>query len=147
MIRDATREDYPVLESMCQSFWNSLDFDEEYEQGSSEMYLDIALSQNLLFVYESDNKIKGFVAGCMIPLMGSKSTFSGTEQAWWVDPYYRGTTIGARLKKHIEKAAKNLGCKYWNMVALESSMPQEIKAMYEKDGYRVTETTYMKRLT
>jgi len=147
MIRDATKEDYPAIEGHAKRFWEETYHYKQglpYEDGSAILYMDIAYNQGLLFVSEVDGKVVGFTAGAAAPLLGNSSTMSGSEIAWWVDPAYRNSSEGLDLLRALEKGAKELGCSYWNMVSMQSSMPEYIERVYKKMGYEHSETTYQK---
>lgn len=146
MIRDATKEDFSAIELHAARFWQETEFDEPYQSGSALFYMNIAFDQELLIVAERDGKVIGFAAGCYSPLMGDNSILAGTEMAWWIDPLHRNSRDGIGLLKGLESKAKKVGCKYWNMVSLESSMPQEIQKIYHRMGYLHTESSFMKRL-
>ena len=147
MIREATKEDYPAIEKHAKRFWEETVYHKEgipYEDGSAIMYMDVAYQQGLLFVSEVDGEVVGFTAGATAPLLGSKSTYSGSEIAWWVDPEHRKSREGLELLKALEEGAKELGCSYWNMVSMQSSMPEQIEKVYKRMGYKHVETAYQK---
>lgn len=145
MIRSAEIDDFTAIELLAKEFWAHTRYEEDYQDGSALMYIQIAYDHGLLLVSEHD-EITGFVAGCATPLMGANSVKSGTELAWWVKPEARNSRDGINLLKAIEQKAKDIGCKYWNMVAMESSMPEHIKRIYKRMGYEKTETTYIRGL-
>lgn len=147
MIRDAVEADFPEIERHCARFWKETQFnDVPYVDGASIPYIKIALEHDLLFVLERGGEIVGFSAGCVAPLMGDSSRLSGTELAWWVDPEHRKGGGGIGLLKALESRARELGCEYWNMIAMQSSMPTQIESIYLKMGYNKGESTYTKRL-
>tara|TARA_R110000803_G_scaffold187624_1_gene249983 strand:- start:83 stop:523 length:441 start_codon:yes stop_codon:yes gene_type:complete len=146
MIRTATVNDFAKLELMCAEFWQHAPYDVEYKAGSATPFLEMCLSHELLFVAEKDGDIIGFTAGCTIPLMGNIEILHGTELAWWVNPQHRGGSAGIRLLMALEDAARELGCMYWSMVFMETSMPKTVRGMYERLGYELKETSYGKRL-
>lgn len=146
MIRIATIDDYADLELMCAEFWEHAPYDVEYKAGSATPFLELCLSHGLLFVAENDQEIIGFTAGVTVPLMGNSDVLHGTELAWWVSPQHRGGSAGIKLLMALEGAARELGCVYWSMVFMETSMPEAVRGMYDKLGYELKETSYGKRL-
>ncbi len=146
MIRAATEADYPALEAHCAEFWKSAPFDEAYRAGSAVMYFDIAREAGLLLVAERDGVIVGFAAGAISPLMGDSGVLQGAELAWWVAPDHRGGTLGIRLLQALEDAGRAAGCRYWNMIFMETSMPEAVRSIYERLGYTLKETVYGRRL-
>jgi predicted N-acetyltransferase YhbS len=146
MIRHATKDDYPAIEKHAEAFWVHAPFDVPYKKGSAIFYMDIALDQGLLLVAEIDDQIVGFAAGALSPLMGNNDYLNGSELAWWIEPEYRGGRLGIQLMKGLENAAREAGCTFWNMIYMESCMPEAIEGMYQKMSYQRKETTYGKRL-
>ena len=145
MIRIATEEDFNAILDHCEVFWKHTQFIEPFERDHTAQSVYMALNHGLLAVLEIDSKIVGFAAGVKSYLLGSTHALTGTELAWWIEPNYRGGH-GIALKNFLEGLARDQGIKYWNMVAMESSMPAKIKAIYEKQGYELAETVYTKVL-
>lgn len=145
-IRAALESDFNDIETMAAEFWQHAGFDVPYKAGSAQLYIKIAFDQQLLLVAEKDHELIGFAAGATAPLMGNLDYTVGTELAWWVQPAHRGGKLGIQLLKALEVAAKAAGCDFWGMLYMESSMPGNIKKIYQKMGYRLQETTYLKRL-
>jgi len=146
LIRPATKDDYPAIESHAEEFWAHAPFDVPYKSGSAIFYMDIAYEQGLLLVAEHQGEVVGFAAGACSPLMGNDDYIIGSELAWWIDPAHRGGRLGIALLMALEVAAKESGCAIWNMIYMESCMPKIIEKMYQKMGYTLKETTYSKRL-
>ncbi len=146
MIRNATTDDFSEIEKMASQFWPDAGFDVPYKEGSAMFYIKLAYNQSLLIVAEKDNELVGFAAGAKSPLMGNSDFTAGSELAWWVHPDHRGGKLGIQLLQGLEQAAKEAGCHYWSMIFMQSSMPDTIKGIYEKMGYKLQETTYLKRI-
>ena len=146
MIRNATTDDFPKIEKMASQFWPDAGFDVPYKDGSSMFYIKLAYNQSLLIVAKKDGELVGFAAGAKSPLMGNSDYMAGSELAWWVHPDHRGGKLGIQLLQGLEQAAKDAGCHYWSMIFMQSSMPDTIKGIYEKMGYKLQETTYLKRI-
>ena len=138
--------DYPQLDDHCAEFWKHSPFTEPYVRGSAETYLDIARSCGLLFKAIQNGRIIGFAAGAVSPLMGDSSILMGSELAWWVEPSSRSTGAGIALLERLEDAARAIGVKYWTMIYMETSMPEQIRQIYEQRGYSLKETSYVKQL-
>ena len=69
---------------------------------------------------------------------------SATELAWWIDEDARGGRIGINLLRYMEQLAQVAGVKYWNMIAMRSSMFDEVTGMYQRMGYVENEVIYTK---
>ena len=147
MIRLAEPKDFLVIVEHSREFWGHTQFkDEPFCEEQCLGFIEAAHNQGLLAVSDSGGVIAGFIAGISGPLMCNPNVLVGTELAWWVTPKYRSNHHALRLLTFIEERAIELGIKYWNMVSMQSSMPDQVNAMYEKMGYELAETTYTKRL-
>ena len=146
MIRQATENDFDAIAEMAKDFWRHTVYDDPFCKESTIELLNLCLSHELLFVAESKGKVVGFVAGVLSPLLANKRVIMGQELAWWVEPEHRNGKAGIGLLKAIEKKAKEVGAKYWNMAFMYSSMPEKIEGMYKKMGYKKTESFYTRAL-
>lgn len=144
MIRLAEEKDFDDILRLSEAFWQDTQFTESFEPDHTLKMVKFSHDQNFLSVVEHENEIIGFAAGIYAPLLGNSKVLAGTEIAWWVDENHRGGKHGIMLLKFMENQARTLGVKYWNMVAMESSMPEVIKGMYERMGYTHQESTYTK---
>jgi hypothetical protein len=146
MVRSGTVADVPFIISMAADFWSHTIYEDPICPRSVESMALHCINENLMSVVEGDGGVVGFACGVKGPLLGNNSVCTGTEIAWWVDPAHRSGRNGIGLLKHIEGLAKAAGIKYWNMAYMESSMPTEIKSIYEKLGYQQTEVIYSRVL-
>jgi GNAT superfamily N-acetyltransferase len=144
MIRDATKEDFDQILDCCEEFWAYTRYKEPFCREHTRMYVQMAYDHGLLAVVDIDEIIVGFVAGVKSALMGNPDVLTGTELAWWISPGHRKNMHAIKLLKFIEGKAQEAGIKYWNMVSMQSSMPEEVNALYEKMGYEHSETSYTK---
>lgn len=146
MIRDGEDKDLDRIVKMAREFWKHTVYDEEYCPDTVWTMAAMSLDQNLLSVLEIDGVVRGFACGVKGALLGNSSVSTGTELAWWVDTDYRNGKNGIALMKYLENLAKKAGIKYWNMIFMESSMPDVIEGIYQKMGYSKTEVSYTKVL-
>lgn len=146
MIREAEVRDFPAILDLSREFWTHTMFSEPFEAEHTQKMVEMAYDHELLAVLEVDDHIVGFVAGISSFLLGSTQAKCGTELAWWVKPAHRGGRNGIALLNFIEQLAARNGIKYWTMVSMESSMPEQVGKMYEKMGYARSETSYTKVL-
>src|SRR5690606_9550719 len=89
----------------------------------------------------------GFCCAVVGPLLANATVLTATEIAWWVDPEFRRHGAGKLLLDAMEVAAANRSVKYSSMVALQSSMPVEVSAFYQSEGYTINEYVFTKVLT
>lgn len=146
MIRLAKEEDFEDILRLSEVFWTHTQFTEPFEKDHALNMVEFSYDQEFLAVVVHEGEIIGFASGIYAPLLGNSSVLAGTEVAWWVDQKHRGGKHGIMLLKFMENRAKELGIKYWNMVAMESSMPDTIKGMYERMDYTHQESTFTKVL-
>lgn len=146
MIRSATVDDFDAILDLSAEFWQHTQFEEPFDREHTCVMVKMAYDHGLLCVLEINDKVVGFCAGIKSFLLGSKAAKTGTELAWWVDPENRGGRNGVKLLEFMEDMAKMAGVKYWNMVSMQSSMPDVINRMYERMGYSLEETTWTKVL-
>ena len=146
MIRKGTDADIPRIVEMSKSFWANTIYNEPACDDSIASMAELCISQEMMAVVEISGDVVGFCCGVKGPLLGNHEAVSGTEIAWWVDPEHRSGRNGVSLLKFTENLAREAGVKYWNMVYMESSMPDTIRLIYEKMGYKQTEVTYSRVL-
>lgn len=146
MIRLATQEDFEAILDLSEEFWKHTMFTEEFDREHTLLMIEQAFAHGLLAVAEIDNAVVGFVAGIKSFLLASTQSIMGTELAWWVNEKHRGGKSGIGLLRFIEELAREQGIKYWTMISMESSMPEYANRLYEKMGYKKSETNFTKVL-
>lgn len=147
MLRVGCKKDLDAIVAMSRDFWQHTQF--KHEEFQPEMVEGMALKSmddELCLVYEIDGTAQGFICGIKGCLLANADIIVGTELAWWVNPEYRSSGAGLKLLAGIERLAKDAGIKYWNMLYMESSMPDQVKRIYENRGYKMTENSYTKVL-
>ena len=144
MIRKATVEDFQKILDLCEDFWCHTQFSEPFERDHTLAMVEMAFDHELLAVLEVSGVVEGFSAAISSYLLGSTKAKMGTELAWWVNPEKRNGGNGVKLLKFMEVLAKEQNIKYWNMVSMQSSMPEVVNEMYEKMGYSHEESVYTK---
>lgn len=147
MIRDASEHDIEQIADMAMEFWKESPFDVPADMESVTAFAEHCLSENLLCVLEIDGKLEGFAAGIKGAMPGNLNVVCGNEVAWWVNPPHRAGRNGIGLLKHIENMARDAGIRFWTMAFMQSSMPEQIEAIYQKLGYSKSEVSYTKELT
>ena len=147
MIRDCQEKDVKTIVGMCREFWcNTIYKYEEFHPIAAEAMILQTIDHDLCLVFEVDGKVEGFICGVKGALIANFDVMNGTELAWWVNKDHRSSGAGLKLLRSIEKKAGSIGIKYWNMLYMESSMPESIKTIYESTGYKKSETFYTKVL-
>ncbi len=143
MIRSADEKDFDAILDLSEQFWLSTIYSEPFERDHTLIMVQMAYRCGLLAVLDIGGVV-GFCAAVCSPILGSSNALGATELAWYVKPENRGGKNGLRLMLFMEDLAKAKGVKYFNMVAMHSSM--EVGSIYERLGYQKTETSYTKVL-
>lgn len=144
MIRCATEEDFAEILDMSALFWLDTQFSEPFERDHTVNMVQMAFDHGLLAVLEIDSRCVGFCAGVKSPILGNSKAWCATELAWYVYPEHRKGKNGIALLQFMEGLVKEQGIKYWTMISMQSSMPEEVGRMYERMGYVHSETCYTK---
>jgi len=90
-----------------------------------------------------DDKIIGAIGFVFFPSL-EDGVLTCSEAFWYVDEEHRGK--GLSLLLHLEKIAKSRGAERLLMIHLNNSMPDKLKSVYERLGFKCIETIYMKQL-
>jgi len=144
MIRKAGEQDFSQILDMSALFWLDTQFEEPFERDHTANMVQMAHDHGLLAVVEIDNQCVGFCAGIKSPILGNSQTWCATELAWYVYPEHRKGKNGIALLQFMEGLVKEQGIKYWTMITMQTSMPEEVGRMYQRMGYRHSETCYTK---
>lgn len=145
MVRLAEYSDFERVLCMCEKFWEETIFDEKFDPEHAVHMLELSLSYGLLAVVNADG-VPGFIAGIKSPLLCSREAFIGTEIGFYLEPDYRNYGLGREMIQYIEIQAAQRGIKYWNMITIESGEPLAAQTLYESMGYKLIETSWIKRL-
>lgn len=147
-IRLATPDDFDALVRIGHKFFahNPYRHESELDETSLVATLDDLRKNHVLLVAEVDATVVGTAGAYITPLFWNHSLKQGLEVFWWLDEEYRGDGNGKKLRIQLQNQAKLRGAKFWNMVALEDSMPDEVGAMYVRAGFKPVERIYMKAI-
>jgi len=147
-IRLSSPADNDALLAIGHKFFqhNPYRHDSTLDEASLLETFDDLRTNHVLLVCEVDGKVVGTAAAYIMPLFWNKSQKQGLEIFWWIDEEHRGNGAGTKLRQQLQKQAKLRGANFWNMAALEDSMPDVVGAMYEKAGFKPVERIYMKAI-
>lgn len=149
-IRGATLADIPKLVEYGEKFYQQTRHIEEgipYNPDEVAILCEwlINVKQGFILVLDDDGVV-GFVLVVEAPFPFSPDIRTAQELAYYVDEDYRKTGLGVKLLEHTEKVCKDRGVRYLTMISMESCIPRQAEALYEKLGYSRTETSYTKEL-
>lgn len=140
MIRVATPADYAQVKTFANNFLAVSPYKDKYDEECLHNLISHSLTtSNKEVVVLLDDF--GMIAGRTNPFMfGTK--LIATEVGWWVEPEHRKTGIGKDLLDAFEFWAKEVGCDSVVMVSLDDALGK----FYERNGYVLTERSYIKDL-
>lgn len=146
-VRQATQDDVPRIVDMSAKFYETTSY-ARWAPFDPDTVHDLAanLAENhVMLVAEEGGQLVGMVGLFVAPFMFNGDIIAAYEVVWWVDPEAQGQGAGKALLGAIEPACASRGCRTVQMVHLASSPPQAA-AIYERMGYRHTESSYTKTL-
>ena len=142
MIRPATEQDLPFILKMCEQFWRAsqtLKYDHEH----TKSHLKNLFDNMPIFVSEIDGEIGGFIIMAIGQHLCNPAP-NVAEIAWYMTPSKRRGRDGIELMKAAENYARLIGAASMSMIFMESSMPKTVQKIYDKMGYKLAETTYVR---
>lgn len=146
MVRIGEYDDVGDIIKMSCEFWHHTIYDDPADPDTIAEMAKCCIDNDLMAVLEINGEVCGFACGIKGTLLGNCEIAIGVEVAWWVNPEHRNGRNGITLLRKLEDLAREQDIKYWNMVYMQSSMPEDIAQLYEAMGYRKVETTYSKEL-
>lgn len=149
-IREARPADFPRLVEQGREFWKQTRYPDEgleYDPEQVHQLLEYLTTDDngfVLVVRDEDDEPRGHALVIITPHIFHPATKAAMELAYYIEPEYRGH--GGQLLRRVEQVCADKGVRYLSMIAMESSMPETVGAIYEKRGFTKTETTYTKDL-
>lgn len=146
-VRDATAGDMDAIVAMSERFYATTEypaiapFCAESVRGLAEGLADAGI----MLVAEHDGEVVGMAGLAVAPFLFNRATLAAYEVVWWVNPGVRAGGTGLALLAEIERSARAKGCKAIQMVSLATS-PPHVGRVYQRCGYRHSETSYTKVL-
>jgi len=144
-IRSLRTDELDILREIATKFFASSehlkDFDMEVFKKNWTQFIDAGIG--IIYGLFEGDKICGTIGGFCYPDVNS-GLLSATELFWFVLPEQRGK--GLLLLDAFETWAKSKECKRIIMVHLTDLMPEKVKRIYDKRGYKPIEIHYMKEI-
>lgn len=147
IVRNATETDLGAIVRMAREFYATTSY-AAFTPASDGAVRDLAVAMmatGTMLVAERDSAVVGMAGLMVVPFMFNRSVLTAHEVVWWVDPEAQGAGAGKALLAAVEPACRAAGAVAVQMIHLENSPPQAA-ALYERAGYRYSESCYTKEL-
>lgn len=147
-IRRAQWGDVPSILPLWRRFYAGTDWQQtipyDEDKITSVLYGLTAAPHSLLYA-EQDGTYIGAIGVYVEPVYWGV-TLTAIELFWHVDKEYRGTSVGMRLMRAAEDAAREAGAGLIFMGSIGAT-PPHIVAKYAEAGYTPSQNQFTKRLT
>lgn len=143
-IRPATSDDLDRVVEMGLAFISSTRYAALFagEPGRIRELAKVLLEHGVILLADVDGRLEGML-GIFLARHEFSEQLIASEIAWWVEPSARKSSIGPRLLCAAEEWARHMGASMLKMVAPSKT---DIGAYYERRGFVLTETVYIKTL-
>ena len=147
MIRKAARHDIQNIIDMMRDYANEAPIcalknaDKQDRTYVGNLIFTLIAGRGVVLV---DDDCRGFIAGVVVPNIWCPDVMELRELAWWVEPEYRGTSLGGRLWSEFNKTAQDMLDAGRVKIVCVSAMQTSPSLNYEKRGYALLETTYFR---
>ncbi len=147
IVRLATEADLEAIVAMSRAFYATTSYARFVSMSKDAV---AALTRSMMetgtmLVAEVDGRVVGMAGLFIAPFMFNHAVRTAHEVVWWVDPDARKSGAGHALLSAVEPACRAAGAVAIQMVHLSNSPPQAA-ALYERMGYRFSESCYTKEL-
>lgn len=110
--------------------------------------LEGCLANGTILVEKVDNEVVGFLAALLInshPIVGPCRM--AAELGFYVKEGYRSHRVGHRLFNNFEVWCKNSGVTHSMASAMFNEHFEGVKNLYERNGYKMVEASFIKQLS
>lgn len=147
MIRPMTLADVPEVSRIGGLFhakagWDEIAYSEDDCANSLTRFMETG---SFIGLVADDGHIVGMIGGIISPVYFNYSHISGEELFWYVAGNAPQST-GIKLLKALENEARDRGCRTWQMKSLDRLGGERMVQLYERMGYRASESSFLKEL-
>lgn len=144
-IRQAKLQDIPDLEELAQMFYGASGLSGDFHMDKFISFWEgqIQTGNGVILIDESYLDITGAIGGLIYPDLYTGEMLA-IEFFWFVHPEKRGE--GMKLYYAFEEWVRSKEVKQIRMAYLIESMPEKLKSLYERLGYRQIEVHYAKEI-
>jgi GNAT superfamily N-acetyltransferase len=143
MIRKAVESDMPEMLRMGRKFvdqaWAGIF---EWDEQGARNTLEMLMTAGILLVADTGKGLAGMVGAVVTPLFLNPKETVAQELFWWAEA--RGFGLGLMQALEDEAAARGVTLMSNNL--LHRMRPDDVARVYERRGYVLVESTYLKRL-
>jgi len=147
MIRQLTEDDLDKLAYGADQFFRSSNFLEDFDMNIFKANWQGLFSSGIGIMFglvdDDTGEIYGALGGCKFTDFNN-GHLKAAELFWYVIEERRGE--GIKLLDAFEQWAKMNNCKYIHMMYLADLMPEVVKRIYERRGYKLAEMAYRKEV-
>lgn len=145
-IRGARPKDAQALSSYCLKFYAEGRWPVPADFDTILALMDHCIKEGAVLWAHVEGKPVGIIACIITPFVFNRHVLQGTELIFYVDEEYRRTGLGVDLLDAAETGLKLLGVELMAMATIENGTPDAAGKLYERHGFRKTETGYIKEL-
>jgi hypothetical protein len=150
VIRHATFEDAEQIAILGSIFHEEAFGDDilEYDIDDCILSLEGFIGQPnfICMVADVGGRFVSFGSLILSPVYFNHAHISSEELFWWADPDCNYPGIGMKLKKAMEKEAKDRGALSIQMKSVDALNGDRMARLYIRDGYKPSEHSFIKRL-
>jgi hypothetical protein len=144
-IRKANKEDLLGILVLAKEFSREAPKTHKWNIDKTTNFLLSAIENTNMeiFISEKDDEVTGAIV-CMVTEMYMSNTVIASEIAWFVSKDLRGSRSSIKLLKAFEDWGRSKGADYLGMADIEDI--SNLRKLYNRLGYSVSETTYLKEV-
>ena len=144
-IRKANKEDLLGILVLAKEFSREAPKTHKWNIDKTTNFLLSAIENTNMeiFISEKDDEVTGAIV-CMVTEMYMSNTVIASDLAWFVSKDLRGSPSSIKLLKAFEDWGRSKGADYLGMADIEGI--SNLCKLYNRLGYSVSETTYLKEV-
>lgn len=149
-IRAAREDDLDAMIDYGKPFWEKTIFYAEcnvpYDRDTVRKVMTECLDNGVALVLDNKGKIDAFLLVLTFPcLMNQNYTFA-MDYAFYVSRELRGQKIGQKLIEQATEILREQGVTLFTLVSMEASTPDTANDLYQRLGFKHSETGFSKEL-
>lgn len=149
VIREAITADIDRLVAYAKIFWDQTEYAAVVEYDIDTMVdTTIGLIEDDVVLYAEDRgRVVGLLCVMISPFLMNRNIRSACEWGFYVDAEYRSSGLGVRLVQQAEELLKQKKVTFFTLVSLANLRPKAVGRFYERMGFKLAESDYVKVIT